>query len=435
MQIGIGMLGWGVVGSSVHRLLEEVSHDIRRRLGSTLKIVAVAVREPNKKRQYPIPDGLLRASPLQVVRDSKVRIVVELMGGLEPARKAITESIVLKKPVVTANKALLADMSGALFELCDLHETEIAFEAAVGGAVPIVRTLRLSLASDRIEGLTGIVNGTTNYVLEQMECGQSLDAAIREAQAAGFAEADPSLDLHGVDAAQKLALLSELAFGAPLQWRDVPTTGIQSLGPADLSYAAELGFRIKLLARANRLRIPRRLMARVSPYLVPRGSVLASIGGASNAVLLESHAAGPSLLAGRGAGGPATATAVISDLIDVARRHAANTAGLGCYLWASAPLPLASLDEEEERAYLRFAVRDRPGVLGRLATILGQSDVSIASMVQHGRKNEPVDVVLITHAALHRDIRTALEQIEREECVMGHPQWIPLLEPGPIRSG
>jgi homoserine dehydrogenase len=428
MRIGIGMLGLGTVGSEVYRLVQEGRDEISRRLDATLEVVAVAVRDPSRVRACSVPESLLRPTPESVVRDPDVDLVVELMGGIEPAREAVTHALRARKPVVTANKALLAEHGTELFELCDRRRTEIAFEAAVGGAVPIVRTLRLSLAADRVERLVAIINGTTNYVLGSMAEGRSYPEALAEAQRLGYAEADPRLDVEGHDAAQKLALLIGLAFGAPLHWSAVPTIGIGHLTPADLSHAAELSHCVKLLARAERRTGQGRLAVRVGPHLVPRGSLLASVSGANNAVLLDSRAAGPSVLVGRGAGGLATAAAVVADMIDVARRIVAGSAGIGPYLWASGPLPFADLDEEVERAYLRISVQDRPGVLGRLTTLLGEHRVSIASLVQRGHQVDPVDVVLLTHPCRVRDLRLALEAIAKDECVLEPPCWLPILE-------
>lgn len=426
MRVGVGMLGWGTVGAAVHRLLQEGKDEIGRRLGASLEVVAVAVREPRKPRAYPIPEGLVRGSAEEVLGDPEVDLVVEVMGGLEPAHALVAHALRSRKPVVTANKALLAEHGVELFELCDRRKTEIAFEAAVGGAVPIIRTLRLSLAADRIERLVAIINGTTNFVLGAMERSLGFAAAVAEAQRLGYAEADPSLDLDGHDAAQKLALLVGLAFGMPLRWSEIPTVGIGALTPADLAYAAELGYRVKLLARVERRAEQGRLSVRVEPHLVLAGSLLASVSGASNAVLLDGRASGPAVLVGQGAGGLATATAVVADMIDVARRLVAGSAGIGPYLWASVPMPLAPLDEEVEQAYLRIAVQDRPGVLGRIATLLGEHGVSIASLVQRGRQVAPVDIVLLTHPCARRDLRLALEAMLAEDCVLGRPCFLPI---------
>ena len=429
MRVGVGLLGWGTVGSAVYRLVQEGRDEIARRLGASLEIVAVAVRDPAKRRDNPIPEALLKPSAEELLGDPEVDLIVEVMGGLQPAHALVVHALRARKPVVTANKALLAEHGVELFELCDRRKTEIAFEAAVGGAVPIIRTLRLSLASDRVERVLAIVNGTTNFMLGEMEAGTSYAKALVEAQRLGYAEADPTLDVEGHDAAQKLALLVGLAFGVPLRWTEIPTTGISALTAADLAYAAELGYTIKLLARAERPDGASRLAVRVEPHLVTRGSVLASVSGANNAVLLDSRAAGPAVLVGRGAGGLATAAAVVADVIDVARRIVAGSAGIGPVLWALDPLQLADLDDAHERAYLRVAVQDRPGVLGRLTTLLGQHDVSIAALVQKGRQGErPVDVVLLTHPGPRRPLRLALDAISAEDCVLAHPWHLPLLD-------
>ena len=438
MRVGLGLLGWGTVGSAVYRLLQEGREEIGRRLGASLEVVAVAVREPGKKRSLPIPEGLLRSSTDELLAQPEVDLIVEVMGGLEPARALVTRALRSRKPVVTANKALLAEHGLELFELCDRRKTEIAFEAAVGGAVPIVRTLRLSLAADRIDRLVAILNGTTNFILGAMEHSMSYVDALAEAQRLGYAEADPTLDVEGHDAAQKLALLVGLAYGVPMRWSAIPTVGIKSLSAADLRFAAELGYSVKLLARAERPETeagqPGRLVVRVEPQLVPRSSILASVSGADNAVLLDSRAAGPTVLVGRGAGGPATATAVVADIIDVARRIVAGSAGIGPYLWASESLATADEGDGVEAAYLRLTVKDRPGVLGRLTTILGQHEVSISSLVQRGKHGDPVDVVILTHPTDRRSLRTALDQTADEDWLLDKPRRLAIWEP-PVPAG
>lgn len=417
-EIGIGMIGCGTVGQGCLRLLTENASTIEARLGGRLAVRRIGVRDPKKERDPIVPRELLTSEAREVIERDDVDIVVEVVGGIEPAGTFVRQAIERGKHVVTANKALLAEHGHALIELAEARGKDLYFEAAVCGGIPIIRVLREALASDRIVALRGIVNGTSNYILSQMrDQGVGFDVALRRAQEAGYAEADPTLDVSGGDATHKLLLLATLAFGARVTASQVTTEGITGIEAVDIQLARRFGFVIKSLAIAESTP-GGALDLRVHPTLVPEKSVLASISGAMNAVLLEGAALGPCMLSGLGAGSMPTAVSVVSDLVDVGRNILAGVHGRvpsrafrGEHLEAR---PVRPPGEREGRFYLRFGVLDRPGVLARIAGVLGAFDVSIEQMVQEARakeKDAPVDVVMLTHVAREASVQSALAEI------------------------
>ncbi len=426
--IQIGLLGCGTVGGGVLRLLAENSGYLAERAGVPLVVKRVVVRDLEKERVAALDRGLLSTNPEDVVDDPAIDVVVEVMGGDTPARALIERAIDRGKGVVTANKLLLAAHGPALLARAASRQVDLAFEGAVGGGIPIIRTLRDAFASDWVERVTAILNGTCNYILTRMrDTGSSFDAALREAQELGYAEADPTLDVDGHDAAHKLIVLAMLAFGAQVDSADVPTSGIRTIEEADHRYADRFGYTIKHLAIGRDLGDSIEL--RVHPTLIPKQSVLANVSGVLNAVLLEGRAVGPSLVYGRGAGDMPTAVSVVSDILDVARSIASGVAGMQGRGMSIKPRPVRPLRETVSRYYLRFAVEDRPGVMGRLAGALGDAGVSIEQIVQQGptkgssgappvggpAAREPaVDVVLITHDAPEGLVRSALDAVARE---------------------
>ncbi len=413
--IGIGLLGCGTVGGGVLRLLADKGAHLAARAGAPLEVRRILVRDLSKERVPECPPALLTTRAEDVVDDPAIDLVVEVMGGETPARELIERAMDSGKGVVTANKLLLAMDGPALVARAGSRRVDLAFEGAVGGGIPIVRTLREALAGDRIERLTAILNGTCNYILTRMrDDGASFDAALREAQAKGYAEADPTLDVDGHDAAHKLVVLAMLAFGARVDAAEVPVEGIRGLDEADHRYADRFGYAIKHLAIGADAGGSVEL--RVHPTLIPRRSVLANVSGVLNAVLIEGRALGPSLVYGRGAGDLPTAVSVVSDIVDVARSIASGVAGMQTRGLSVTPRPLLPLAEVTSRYYLRFGVDDRPGVMGRLAGALGDAGVSIEQIVQHGRPagGAPVDVVMITHAAREGSVREALAAIARQ---------------------
>ncbi len=415
-EIGIALCGLGNVGLGTYRILREHAAVIERRLGARIVLRHVLVREPRKHAHEPGLEGLLTSDAQRVLDDPEVAIVVELIGGTGAARDLVSAALERGKHVVTANKALVSGHGEALFSLAQERGVGLHFEGAVCGGIPIIRTLREALASDRINALWGIVNGTTNFILSAMaDEGQGYRDALRRAQAMGFAEADPTLDVSGQDAAQKLALLASLAFTARLRPEQFPVEGIDGLDAVDVAAAREFGYALKLLAVAKRT--PEGLEARVGPCFVPARSPLADVRGAFNAVLLESAALGPALFYGQGAGAMPTGSAVVSDVLDVCRNVLAGIGGrlpmpYGANL---SDLPLLPAEARTGRWFLRFRVRDTPGVLGRIATVLGERGVSIESLVQRGGedlRDGEARILLFTHQTREADLRAAVMQID-----------------------
>ena len=421
--VGIGLIGLGTIGTGVVKLLERNRPVIEARLGFPLRLVRVADLDTVRDRgvdlsQIPFDDdadGLLD--------DPAVEIVIELIGGIGAARRLTMRALEKGKHVVTANKALLALHGGEIFEAAARRGVDVAFEASVGGGIPILRSIREGFAANRIESVHGIVNGTTNYVLTEMErTGEAFEVVVKRAQELGYAEADPSFDVDGIDAAHKLALLVAMAFGAELTAKEIPTEGIRGLTPLDFEAARELGFRIKLLAIAKARTSPggeERIEARVHPTMIPATSLLASVDGAMNAVAVHGDAVGPTLFYGAGAGEMPTASAVVADVMEVAREIRRGSAGrvapLSYLPEAVRPQPLVPLGELRARCYLVFTVQDRPGVLGQLASILGESGISIESVIQKGRGGAAgsVPIVMLTHPAQELAVRRALAEADR----------------------
>lgn len=417
-NIRVGMIGCGVVGQGVLRLLAENAASIEGRLGGHIEVRRIAVRDPAKERGPHARAGLVSGDIDGLIEDKEIDVVVEVMGGVEPAGSYVRRALEGGKSVVTANKALLAERGHQLIELAEGRGTDLYFEAAVAGGIPVIRILREALASDRIVAVRGIVNGTSNYILSQMqESGSSFETALAQAQRAGYAEADPTLDVGGGDAAHKLALLATLAYGAKIDVAGIPTEGIDRVKAVDIEFARRFGFAVKPLAIARAVSAGE-LDLRVHPALVPKKSPLAHIDGALNAVHIEGAALGPCLLSGLGAGALPTAVSVVSDIVDVGRNLLSEARGrVPQRAFLGERMIVAKLRDPADHAcryYLRFYVRDQSGVLGRLATALGSHGVSIEQMVQEGRgQDEPVAVVLLTHPARTGDVRLALAEIDR----------------------
>ena len=414
--IRIGLLGCGTVGGGVLRLLSDNARYLGERVGVPLEVKRVLVRDLVKDRVPECDKRWLTTVAEEVIDDPEIDLVVEVMGGEVVARALVEQAIARGKGVVTANKLLLAMHGPGLVDQAIQKKVDLAFEGAVGGGIPIIRTLRDAFASDWVNSLTGIVNGTCNYVLTRMrEDGLSLESAIGEAQAKGYAEADPSLDVDGHDAAHKLVVLAMLAFGARVDPHAVSVEGIRGIDSDDHRFADRFGYVFKHLAIGRDL--TESIELRVHPALIPKKSVLANVSGVLNAILLEGRALGPCLVSGRGAGDLPTAVSVVSDVLDVARSIVAGVAGLSTRGISLEPRPLRPMAEVRARYYLRFTVADRPGVMGRLAGALGDAGASIEQIVQHGLPAEdggPVDVVMITHLAREGAIGDALAAIERE---------------------
>ncbi len=424
-MIKVGLLGCGTVGGGVLQLLRANAAYLEARVGAHLDVVRVLVRDPDKERVPALDRARLTTDPEQILADRSIDVVVEVMGGSDPARRYVTRAIDAGQQIVTANKMLLALHGGELLEHAKGRGVDVAFEGAVGGGIPVIRVLRDALASDTIAGLSGIVNGTSNYILTRMQKdGLSFAQALEEAQAKGYAEADPGLDVDGGDAAHKLAVLAMLAFGARVDCAAIPTEGIRGVEPVDHLFADRFGYVIKHLAVAKDR--TGALELRVHPALVAKDAPLANINGVLNAIAIEGRALGPCILSGRGAGDMPTAVSVVADIVDVAIAKKSGVAGQSTRAIRLAPRDVAPLGEVEGRYYVRFSVFDRPGVLARITGALGERGVSIEQLVQQGRGSTevPVDVVMLTHEANESSVQAALAVIGASDFVARAPRMI-----------
>jgi homoserine dehydrogenase len=415
-ELRIGLIGLGTVGRGVLELLSRHGDAIARRSGATLAVTRATAKDLQKHQDLA---GRLRlvASAEDIVTAPDVDLVIELAGGVDAPYRWVKSALLAKKSVITANKALLAAHGPELFALAREHGVELSFEAAVAGGIPILRALRESLAGDRITSLRGIVNGTSNFILSEMrEKKLGFAEALADAQAKGYAEADPTLDVGGGDAAHKLVVLTMLAFGRAPALASVSTEGITHVEAVDIRFAESFGYVIKSLAIAREQ--GGALELRVRPTLVPSSSPLASVSGALNAVYVRGEAVGPLFFSGAGAGALPTASSVVGDLADLAHRFASGAPCSRLPLLADArateAVRVSDPGEDRGRYYLRFTVKDRPGVLGRIASILGAHDVSIERLVQDGRSREdgPVFIVVLTHESRDHDVRAALAEID-----------------------
>ncbi len=419
----IGLIGLGTVGGGVARLLLDQRERIARRAGRPVHLKWVAVRDTARPRDIDLEGVRLTDQADRLINDPEVDVVVETMGGTDRALDYILASLAAGKDVVTANKALLAEHAGRIFAQARACGRAVAFEASVGGGIPIVQALGVSLAANQVQAIAAILNGTCNYILTGMT-GEGLpyDEALRQAQELGYAEADPTLDVDGTDTAHKLAILAQLAFEADVRLDAIPRQGIDRLQTADLKYAGELGYAIKLLALARLTSAG--LELRVAPTLVRHGRPLAEVRGPYNAIRVVGDAVGDTLFYGRGAGAMPTASAVVGDLLEVLTGRSGKTSRLR-NLWSeTAPeVLLAPADRIRSRYYLRFTIADRPGVLGRLAQILGDRGISIASVIQHDPGDDapdqsPVPLVIMTHLAVQADLHAALAEIDQLDVVL-----------------
>ena len=416
------------MGEGILRLLADQAGSIERRTGTSIEVKRVVARDAQKQRTELLGDRL-SFDPEDILGDEEIDIVVEVIGGLEPAAGYVRRAIEAGKSVVTANKAMLAEHGHELISLSEERGVDLYFEAAVAGGIPVIRVLREALASDTVVALRGIVNGTSNYVLSEMrEKGLDFDVALRAAQERGYAEADPTLDIGGGDAAHKLTILATLAFGAQVHPSQVSVEGIDQIAAIDMEMAARFGYVIKPLAIGAELD-DGSLDLRVHPALVPLSSVLASIGGAMNVVVLEGAMLGPCLLSGYGAGALPTAMSVVSDIVDVGRNLVTGASGrVPQRAWRGEHLLRREVAEPGQhvcRWYLRFSAVDRPGVLARIAGVLGAFDVSIEQMIQQGREassEAPVQVVMLSHEAREMNVRHALREIQMLTGIVEPPR-------------
>ena len=416
-EIEVGLIGLGNVGCGVAKVLFDNAEVLAQRMGGNLRLKKIVDLDLDRARPVKPPRDMLSTRVEDILEDEGIQIVVELIGGMEPARTFILEAIKRGKHVVTANKALLAVHGSELFRAAAEHGVNIAFEGAVGGGIPLVRALREGLVANRIDHVYGILNGTANYILTRMSReGTTFLAALQEAQAHGFAEADPRLDVEGVDAAHKIAILSALAYCCEVDFEQVYIEGITNIDPVDIQFAADFGYTIKLLA------ISRcggdRIEVRVHPTMIHRDHMLAKVEGVYNAIHVSGDAVGDIMLYGLGAGMMPTGSAVASDLVDLGRNLLAGVRvrmpPLACSERAIVRRQVKPMDELVLTYYFRFSAVDRPGVLSKISGILGNHDISIAAVIQKGRQEKgSVPVVMMTHEARERDVRLALAEIDK----------------------
>jgi homoserine dehydrogenase len=422
--INVGLLGIGTVGGGTWEVLSRNADEIRRRAGRAIRISRVADKDLKKAKSLVKGKARLSSDGFELVRDKSIDIVVELIGGYGVAKALVLEAIANGKHVVTANKALLATHGNEIFAAAQKKGVMVAFEASVGGGIPIIKALREGLAANRIEWIAGIINGTSNFILSEMrDKGLPFATALAEAQKKGYAEADPTFDIEGVDASHKLTILSALAFGVPMQLRKCFVEGIQKLTQADIRYAEELGYRIKLLGITKRT--DQGIELRVHPTLVPTRRLIANVEGVMNGILVKGDAVGPTLYYGAGAGSQPTASAVVADLVDVTRLITADPEHRVPHL-AFQPdqlssVPVLGIGQVETSYYLRMRVQDKPGVLADITRILADSKISIDAMVQKepGEGESRVDIVMLTHRAVEKNVERAMKRIAKLPAVLG----------------
>lgn len=412
-SVKVALLGCGTVGSEVVRLLHEQEHDLTARIGAPLEVVGVAVRRLNKARELPIDPALFTTDAHALVTREDVDVVVEVVGGIEPARSWLLEALHAGKSVVTANKALLGEDGATLHKAAADCGADLYFEASVAGAIPLLRPLRESLHGDRITRVTGIVNGTTNFILSSMDAtGAGFAEALEEATALGYAEADPTADIEGFDAAAKAAILASMAFHSRVTSADVHREGITEVTAADMASAKAMGCTIKLLCIASKANGA--VSVRVHPAMIPRTHPLAGVGDAFNAVFVEAEAAGQLMFYGRGAGGAPTASAVLGDVVAVARNRLAgvHSASESAY----ADLPVSPIGDVLTRYHISLDVSDKAGVLAAVAGVFAKHGVSIATVNQSGRGNQAV-LVIVTHAAPDRALAATVAELRALDIV------------------
>jgi homoserine dehydrogenase len=422
--INVGLLGIGTVGGGVFSVLERNADEIARRAGREIRIAVVADRDVERARRFTNGSVKVTDDAMSVTRDPDVDIVVELIGGYGVAKDLALSAIENGKHVVTANKALLAVHGNEIFAAARRRDVMVAFEAAVAGGIPIIKALREGLSANRIEWVAGIINGTTNFILSEMrDKGLPFAEVLKEAQRLGYAEADPTFDVEGVDAAHKATIMSAIAFGIPMQFDKAHVEGISRLESVDIAYAGQLGYRIKLLGIARKR--PEGIELRVHPALVHASRLLANVEGAMNAVLVQGDAVGSTLYYGKGAGAEPTASAVIADLVDITRLHTADPEHRVPHL-AFQPdkvldVPVLPIGETVTAFYMRMRVQDKPGVLADITRILADSDISIDAMVQReaGEGESQTDIILLTHQTIEKNAVSAIGRIEALDSVQG----------------
>ena len=427
-EINIGLLGCGTVGTGVAKILIENRDLIRSRVGATLNLRRVADIDLKTDRGIRFDDGVFISDAYKIVDDPDIDIIVEMIGGEGVAMDLILRAIDNNKQVVTANKALLANHGNSIFKAAAKKGVDLAFEASVGGCMPIIKSLRESLVGNHVKSLAGILNGTCNYILSRStDDGSSFEDVLAEAQEKGFAEADPTLDVEGIDTAHKLAILTSLAYGMEINFKDIYIEGISNITPMDIDFAGQFGYRIKLLAISKDT--GNAVDARVHPTMIPFDNLLSSVNGVLNAITITGDSVGDVMLYGHGAGMMPAASAAISDTVDIARNLLSGASGrvplLSYQMGNIRKIPIMPVDKILTHYYFRFAAMDRPGVLSKISGILGDLGISIKSVHQKGRKTKgPVPIVMLTHLAKEADVQKAMAKITDLAVVKDRPVLI-----------
>lgn len=434
-ELKVGLLGIGTVGGGTYTVLTRNQAEISRRLGATVRVIQVADRNLAHAKQVTGGQVAVTDDAFAVVNNPEVDVVVELIGGYTVAKELVLKAIENGKHVVTANKALLAVHGNEIFKAAASKGVIVAFEAAVAGGIPIIKALREGLSANRIEWVAGIINGTTNFILTEMrEKGLAFDDVLKEAQRLGYAEADPTFDVEGIDAAHKLTIMAAIAFGMPMQFEKAYTEGITKLTIKDIKYAEELGYRVKLLGISKKTEAGVEL--RVHPTLIPEKRLVANVNGAMNAVVVKGDAVGPTLYYGAGAGAEPTASAVVADLVDIARLTNASAEQrvpyLGFQLDQQETLNVLPISEVSSAYYFRMRALDKPGVLAEVTKILGDRDISIDAMMQKEPQEgeSEADIVILTHVTMERNMDAAIEAIQALSAIAGHVTKIRMEELG-----
>jgi len=428
-EIKVGLIGFGTVGAGVARILQKNSKLIEKRMGTEVILRRVADIDLKTDRGVKLKPGVLTRSAEELIKDPEIDIVMELIGGIEPAKTYILEAIRNKKHIITANKALLALHGDEIFREAYRFGVDVNFEASVGGGIPLIRSIKEGLVANRIQSIFGILNGTSNYILTKMTNeGKNFKEVLKEAQGKGYAEANPTYDIEGVDAAHKLAILIRLAFGTPIRFEEIFISGISEITPLDIQFGREFGYRIKLLAIAK---IDEgKIEARVHPTLIPEEHLLSTVEGVFNAIYIKGDAIGPTLFYGQGAGQMPTGSAVVSDLVELGRNLLIQAKGrrvplLSFQESAIQRISLKKMEDVVMPFYMRFSALDRPGVLSKISGILGKNDISIASVIQKGRQiRGAVPVVMMTHEAKEKNVHRALKEIDQLGVILGKTMFL-----------
>jgi len=425
-SINVGIIGFGTVGTGTARILIENAEVIKRRLGIPVVLKTISDLDVKRDRGIKLGTVKLTSDVKDIMNDPDIDVVVELIGGYKPAKDFILQAIKNKKHVVTANKALLAVHGEEIYAAAEQSGVTVGYEASVAGGIPILAAIRSGLAANNIQSIYGIVNGTCNYILTLMTNeGRKFDEVLKEAQAKGYAEADPTFDIEGIDSAHKLAVLTMLAYGTPVKFEDIYTEGISKITPLDIEFAKELGYKIKLLAITKT--VNNEVEARVHPTMLPETYPIAAVDGVFNALSIVGDAVGSTMFYGRGAGDMPTGSAVVSDIMDIGRDLLAgsvNRSPITAFRERST-LKIRKMDDITSCYYLRFSVMDKPGVLSRVSGVLGKNNISISSVIQKGRgEAAAVPLVMMSHEARERDVRKALDEINTMDCIAGPTMFI-----------